>query len=209
VFLVNDLYRLSVFTMPEPIFLAAAGGVGSTLGGLVTFSSFVYDLKNAPADVTTFLALVARVDEDLKYAVDLRDKHLEQLQETPAELKRLDDIVRDANECILDIARLLEKCRKEAHGGKVPLLGRMRFVLGDSTAFLRRTGNLQQQHAAINVEIIHLRTLSALKPITDLAPNMTFENSDLLSLNGRNRSSYGLPILDGGGTSAPLSNISI
>lgn len=49
---------------------------------------------------------------------------------------------------------LLEGCRREVYkDGKIPFSNKMRWVLGDSSAFIRRTANLQQQNAALNVEI--------------------------------------------------------
>jgi hypothetical protein len=141
--------------MPEPLTLGVLSGVASVTSGVVTFSKFLYDLKNTPVDVKTCLDLVRRVDEDIQYAISLRGKNLKLLSDTPIELERLDRIIAAATESILDVGRLLEGCRREAHGGRVPIRGRMKWVLGDSTAFSRRTGNLQQQHAAINVEIAY------------------------------------------------------
>lgn len=170
--------------MGEPFGTAAFGSIGST----ITLLRFVYDIKNTPVDVKTFLDLVHRVDEDLQYAVSLRGKHLKQLSESPIELRRLDGIIASATESILDVGRLLEPCRKEANGGKVPMMGRVKWVLGDSTAIARRTANLQQQHAAINVEIAYLRNLESLQPLKDLASNISFENMDFFSSRGRSSS---------------------
>jgi hypothetical protein len=155
--------------MPEPIALAVLSGIGSSLGGIVTFAKLVYDLKNTPDDVKVCLDAVARVNTDIQYAVTLRIKNLKLLSETPVELARLDQVIVDAERSIFDVGRLLEGCRREVHGGKVPLIQRMKWVLGDSSAFTRRTPNLQQQHTAINLEIIQLRQLEALKPIRDNA----------------------------------------
>jgi hypothetical protein len=184
--------------MPEPITLGVISGLASATSGIVTFSKFLYDLKNTPIDVKTCLDLVRRVDEDIQYAISLRGKNLKLLSDSPIELDRLDRIISAATESILDVGRLLEGCRREAHGGKVPIKGRMKWVLGDSTAFSRRTGNLQQQHAAINVEIAYLRQMEALKPLRDLSNNTTFENADLMSMSSRRRSSSRLSAFEDG-----------
>jgi hypothetical protein len=184
--------------MPEPITLGVLSGLASATSGIVTSFKFVYDLKNTPVDVKTCLDLVRRVDEDIQYAISLRGKNLKLLSDSPIELDRLDRIVAAASESILDVGRLLEGCRREAHGGKVPIKGRMKWVLGDSTAFSRRTGNLQQQHAAINVEIAYLRQMEALKPLRDLSNNTTFENADLMSMGSRRRSSSRLSAYEDG-----------
>jgi hypothetical protein len=82
----------------------------------------------------------------------------------------------------LDLCRLLEGCREEVYeGNAIPLASKMKWVLGDSVAFARRTANLQQQHAAINVEIMSLRQIDMLKPLERIATT-TFENLELLSM---------------------------
>jgi hypothetical protein len=104
------------------------------------------------------------------------------------------------------VGRLLEGCRKEAHGGTVPLQGRVKLVQSDSVAFSRRSANLQQQHAAINIEIAYMRQLEALKPLTDLANTTIFENAELLSMN-RKRSSSRLSFFPTAGTDTNFSRL--
>jgi hypothetical protein len=185
----HSLTSLQLAVMPDPASLVLSG-VGTAVNTTITLVRFVHELKNTPTDVKTCLDLVSRVDEDIQYVIELREKHLKHLSSTPDELKRLDRIISCANQSILDVGRLLEGCRREAHGGQVPLGGRMKWVMGDSTAFSRRTANLQQQHAAINVEIAFLRNLEALQPIKEiLISNTTFENSELFSVGKRRSSS--------------------
>jgi hypothetical protein len=100
----------------------------------------------------------------------------------PDTLKRLDRIIHATKESILDVCRLLEGCRKEVYeGNTIPLGSKMKWVLGDSVAFARRTSNLQQQHAALNVEIVNLSHMDMLKPLERIATT-TFENVELLSM---------------------------
>lgn len=167
--------------------------IGSSISSAISLARFILDLKNTPTDVKTCLDLLSRVNEDLQDLISLRSKHLKQLSTTPDNLKRLFRIIVAANESILDVGRLLEGCRAEANGGQVPLKGRMKWVLGDSTAFMRRTGNLQQQHAAINVEIQYLRQLELNQSSRNLSPTTVFENPELFSL-GRRRSSSKLSV---------------
>lgn len=56
-------------------------------------------------------------------------------------------------------------------------------MLGDSGAFVRRTGNLQQQHISMLGEIRWLRSVEVVKPLEELvgAGNTTFENLDLMN----------------------------
>lgn len=182
-------YFQQLAVMPDPATLAISG-ISAAVNTTVTLVKFIHELKSTPTDVKTCLDLVSRVDEDIQYAIKLRQKHLKHLTSTPDELKRLDRIIAGANQSILDVGRLLEGCRREAHGGQVPMVGRLKWVMGDSTAFSRRTANLQQQHAAINVEIGFLRNLEALQPVKDLLiSNTTFENPELLSMGRRKSSS--------------------
>ena len=101
--------------------------------------------------------------------------------------------IAQASESIIDVGRLLEGCRREAHGGKVPFQGRVKWILGNSTAFSKRTANLQQQHAAINAEIAYMRQIEALKPLRELTASTVFENAELLSMS-RKRSSSRLSV---------------
>jgi hypothetical protein len=75
----------------------------------------------------------------------------------------------------------------------------VRWVLGDSMAFSRRTPNLQQQHAAINAEIAYMRLIEGLKSLRDLTTSTVFENAELLSMS-RKRSSSRLSVFSESGT---------
>jgi hypothetical protein len=174
--------------MPEVV-LAILSGIGSTVASVVTFSRVLFDVKNTRTDVKTCLDLVQRVDQDIQYAISLRTKNLKLLSEAPDELRRIDGIISAATESILDVGRLLEGCRPEAHGGRVPFRGKVKWVLGDSTAFSRRTGNLQQQHAAINIEIMYMRGLEPPKTSQDPGTNTIFENTELFWMEQEQSSS--------------------
>jgi hypothetical protein len=118
----------------------------------------------------------------LQTLTNLRARHEKYLLTVPETLKRLDDIIYATKDSILDVCRLLEGCREEVYeGNTIPLGSKMKWVLGDSVAFTRRTANLQQQHAAINVEIMSLRQIDMLKPLERIATT-TFENLELLSM---------------------------
>jgi hypothetical protein len=180
--------------MPEVV-LAVLSAIGSTVASVVTFARVIFDIKNTRTDVKTCLDLVQRVDQDIQYAISLRTKNLKLLSENPDELRRIDGIIGAATDSIMDVGRLLEGCRPEAHGGRVPFRGKVKWVLGDSTAFLRRTGNLQQQHAAINIEIAYMRKLGPLKASADPVTNTIFENTELLWME-RKRNPSKVSVLD-------------
>ncbi|ATZ51620.1 hypothetical protein BCIN_07g02250 [Botrytis cinerea B05.10] len=172
--------------MPDPITVSAAASVASALSNSIAIASFVKDIKNTPADVKTCFSLTERVSTDLDHLILLRAQHHKYLSRSPFASKRLDGIVNDVRESILDICRLLEGCRKEVYeGGHIPVKKRLQWVLGDGAAFERRRGNLQQQHTALLAEIGWLRGLEVGKG----TENLEFENVDLLSAGRRERKS--------------------
>jgi hypothetical protein len=168
--------------MPEPASTAVISTVASTVASSLSLARLISDIKNTPADVKTCFDLTHRIEADLQTLVNLRARHEKYLLTVPGTLKRLDDIVYATKDGILNVCRLLEGCREEVYeGNTIPLGRKMKWVLGDSVAFSRRTANLQQQHAAINVEIMSLRQIDMLKPLERIATT-TFENVELLSM---------------------------
>lgn len=168
--------------MPEPAAATAIATVASTLASSITLVRFISDIKNTPADVKTCFDLTRRIEADLQALISLRTRHEKYLLTVPGALKRIDDIVYSTKDSILDVCKLLEGCRAEVYeGNSIPLGSKLKWVLGDSVAFTRRTANLQQQHAAINVEIACLRQMDMLKPLERIATT-TFENVELLTM---------------------------
>jgi hypothetical protein len=138
-----------------------------------------------PTDVKTCFDLTPRIEDDLQTLINLCAKHEKYLLTVPDTLRRLDRIIYATKDSILDVCRLLEGCRKEVYeGNTIPLGSKMKWVLGDNVAFAGRTANLQQQHAALNVEIVSLRQIDVLKPLEWIATT-TFENVELLSMERR------------------------
>jgi hypothetical protein len=173
--------------MPDPTGIVPP--VAAAITASLTIATFIKDIKNTPADVKACFDLTSRVDEDLQYLISLRKTHEKYLSTVSDTANRQDRMIHATGKSILDICRLLEGCRKELYeGNTIPLSSRMKWVLGDSGAFLRRTSNLQQQHAAINAEIAYLRQLDMLKPLEMIATT-TFENLELLSMGRKKRGS--------------------
>jgi hypothetical protein len=169
--------------MPEPATTTAiVSTVASTINSSLNIARFISDIKNTPTDVKTCFDLTRRIEEDLSTLINLRPRHEKYLLTVPETLKRIDRIIHGTKEGILDVCRLLEGCREEVYEGHtIPLSRKMKWVLGDSVAFSRRTTNLQQQHAAVNVEILSLRQMDMLKPLERIATT-TFENLELLGM---------------------------
>src|SRR5450432_2570600 len=137
--------------MPEPATTTAiVSTVASTINSSLNIARFISDIKNTPTDVKTCFDLTRRIEEDLSTLINLRSRHEKYLLTVPDTLKRIDRIIHCTREGILDVCRLLEGCREEVYEGHmIPLSRKMKWVLGDSVAFSRRTTNLQQQHAAV------------------------------------------------------------
>ncbi|KUJ18615.1 uncharacterized protein LY89DRAFT_780655 [Mollisia scopiformis] len=141
--------------MADPVSLST---LSSLLTATITAANFVFALHNTPKDVRACAELVTRIYDDLQYLVTLRNAQHEYLETVPYERKRVDGIIAGATKSLLAIGSKLEACRAEANGGKVPMIGRMKWVLGDSASFVLHSRNLGVQQAAINTEISWLRS---------------------------------------------------
>lgn len=184
--------------MPEPTAIATAvfSTVGSTISTSLVLATFYKDIKNTPTDVQTCFGLTNRVTQDLNHLISLRRRHAPYLRTVPDIARRVDDIIYATSQSVGDACKLLENCRKEAYEGHtIPFSKKVQWVLGDSAAFSRRTSNLQQQHAALMLEITHLRQVDVLKPLEPIATT-TFENLQLLTME-RKTPRYRLKKLDG------------
>jgi hypothetical protein len=167
--------------------LSSATGIATNLiSSTLTITQFIRGIRNAPLDVKGCLNLTGRVEMDRQHLISLQRKHQKYLETVPEIANRQTQIIHDARQSINDVCRLLEGCRPEVYEGQsIPLLAKMKWALGDNTAFGRRAVNLQQQHAAINLEIAHLRQVEILFPLEKLAAT-TFENLELLTMERKN-----------------------
>ncbi|CZR50247.1 uncharacterized protein PAC_00119 [Phialocephala subalpina] len=167
---------------------SAFSTLGSSLTATVTAANFIFALHNTPNDVRACAQLVTRVYDDLQFLITLRNSHQEYLEASPIERQRLDGIIAEAAKSLLAIGRKLEDCRAEANGGKVPLMGRMKWILGDSASFVLHSRNLGVQQAAINSEINWLRNLRQAKgkeKEESKVVEAVFENLELLKLSSK------------------------
>jgi hypothetical protein len=164
--------------MIEPI--SFLSNVSGSVTATVTLSNLILCLRNCPEEVKTCFSLVNLINSDIQHAVKLRTKHRDILAQRPVDAKRMDDIITSASESLTAIGALVERLNADANGGKVPYKKRLRWVLGDSASFDRRTRDLQAQHSAIQQEINWLRTIELVAPLHSLTEtNTSFDNFDL------------------------------
>jgi hypothetical protein len=164
----------------DPIGLIS--NIGGSLTASITLAKLVSDVKNTPGDVKTCLLLVESVNSALQHLISLRTKHHNYLSNTPEDLIRVDQTIIRSRDSLLSVGSLLERCRVEANGGVVPFKSKMKWVLGDSAAFVLRTKSLAEQHADLNKEIMILKQQEFLQPVLTAVEDTTFENLDLLCL---------------------------
>jgi hypothetical protein len=131
----------------EPIsFLSVLAGSITTI---VNVCNTVIALSNCPDEVRTCFRLVERVGADIQYAISMRTRLRDLLQQRPEEASHFDDVIKTAGESLKSIGKLAEKLREAAHNGRVPWGQRLKWVLGESVSFNRQTADLQVHHAAV------------------------------------------------------------
>lgn len=185
----------------EPISVLAS--IGSSLNATVNLANFISALKNTPKDVKACLVLVEQVNTDLQFLVTLRNRHLEYLSRNPEELQRIDRIVFRSTEALLEIGSKLERCRKDANGGKTPIVGRFMWVIGDSASFVKHSAGLAVLQAGIIAEMTWLRNLTLeVRRDEGLGSTSTnyetkYENEDMFFMDsGRKRTRKEVNLLD-------------
>ncbi|KAF4446804.1 hypothetical protein F53441_9585 [Fusarium austroafricanum] len=106
------------------------------------------------------LELVRTCDRDLQHLIGLREEHLDILERKPIELDRINLIIEDAHMGLLEVGRIVEKCRPEANKGKIPFTRRGRWVLFDSKEFNSQVPVINGHHQAVLAEITFLRQIA-------------------------------------------------
>ncbi|TAQ90474.1 hypothetical protein B7494_g1206 [Chlorociboria aeruginascens] len=114
----------------------------------LSLAKFLQDLKNTSGDMKACLGLTTRINEDIQYLVHLRNTYAVFMFNEPFLSKRQEKIISATQESLSITCRLFEGCGTGfGEGEQIPLSERMKWVLGNSSAFGRRTANLQRHHA--------------------------------------------------------------
>jgi len=119
-------------------------------------------LDQVPDAARICIGLVRTCHGDLEDLIRLRNESLALLEARPALLTRLDTVINAARSGLLEVARLVEKMRPEAHGGATPLRGRLEWLLIDQKEFASQEPLIARQHASVISELNFLRQLVLL-----------------------------------------------
>jgi len=138
-----------------------AGAITSITYHLITF---LIESGQASDEVRRSLELVRTCDRDLQHLISLREEHLDILERKPIELVRINLIIEDAYKGLLEVARIVEKCRPEAHRGSLPFYRRGGWVLFDSKQFNSQVPVINAHHQSVLAEIGFLRTIALHVP---------------------------------------------
>ncbi|KAK0708038.1 hypothetical protein B0H67DRAFT_648149 [Lasiosphaeris hirsuta] len=135
----------------------------------VAYNLTVFGIKldQVPAAVRRCLELVRTCHYDLEALIKLRNEYLPLLETKSAILERINTIIENAHKGLLEVARLVEKLRPEAHDGNSSLRGRLEWMFIDSREFLSQEPLVSRQHSSVIAELNFLRHLVLLTPLLD------------------------------------------
>ncbi|KAM7200752.1 hypothetical protein V8F33_003683 [Rhypophila sp. PSN 637] len=124
-------------------------------------------VDQVPNAVRRCIELVRTCHRDLEDLIKLRNESLPMLESKPAILQRINSIIENAHNGLLEVARLVEKLRPEAHDGSSPLMGRLEWIFIDSREFSSQEPLISRQHSSVIAELNFLRQLILLTPLIE------------------------------------------
>nr|XP_036581366.1 uncharacterized protein CTRU02_08881 [Colletotrichum truncatum]KAF6789634.1 hypothetical protein CTRU02_08881 [Colletotrichum truncatum] len=125
---------------------------------------FSIDVDQVPSRVRRNLELVQRCHRDLQHLIEIRNECLPILEKTTIVLNRVNEIIEAANQGLVEVCELVEKCRPDAYNGKIPLRNRLEWVLFDSKEFTAQEPVISRHHASVLSEMNFLRQMALLAP---------------------------------------------
>ncbi|KAJ4136578.1 hypothetical protein NW768_004195 [Fusarium equiseti] len=138
-------------------FLGPAGSLTNVTYHIITL---LIECRQATDQVRRSLELIRTCDRDLQHLITLREEHLDILERKPIELVRVNSIIEDAHIGLLDVGRIIEKCRPEAHRGKMPYFRRGMWVMFDAEEFNSQVPVINGHHQSVLTEIQFLRFIA-------------------------------------------------
>ncbi|KAF9880282.1 hypothetical protein CkaCkLH20_02236 [Colletotrichum karsti] len=125
---------------------------------------FSVDVDQVPSQVRRSLELVQTCHRDLQHLIEIRNECLPLLDKTPIVLNRVNEIIAAANQGLLEVCQIVEKCRPDANNGRVPFKNRVAWVMFDSREFRAQEPVISRHHAAVLSELNFLRQTALLAP---------------------------------------------
>ncbi len=126
-------------------------------GSVRSQNPIVLDSNVAVPDARSSLELVRTCHQDLQYLISLRDEKLDLLSREPRILERVNSIIEVATQGLTAACSLVEKCRPEAHSGKLPMHSRVAWHLRDAAAFREQEPIICRSHTSVLSEISFIR----------------------------------------------------
>jgi hypothetical protein len=138
---------------------------------------FAIDVDQVPKEIRRCCELVKTCYKDLQYLIELRGQYLDILRGRPRELHRVEGIIEDTQAGLVEVCRMVERCRPEAHKGKIPLGRRLWWMWVDKDEFDLHRPIIERHHTAVVNEVSWLRNLSLLAPIAEMARRQKSEEA--------------------------------
>lgn len=132
-------------------------------------SSFRSAFQAVPNEIRVCLELVQTCHQDLQDLIALRNEHLKLLEAAPASiLKRLNNVIEQADRSLTAARHIVEKCRPAAHHRtKTPLHRQLEWIWSADSEFRRQEPLLSRHHAAVLAELNFLRQLATWATLED------------------------------------------
>ncbi|KAH7115503.1 hypothetical protein B0J13DRAFT_533390 [Dactylonectria estremocensis] len=123
-------------------------------------ASLAIEYDQVPDEVRSCLKLLHICNQDLQRLIEVRNEHLAILEKHPAALERVNNIIEGAHQRLANAFKLVEKCRPEAHEGKLSFRNRWKWVFVDSTEFRNQEPVISRHHAAVLAELSFVRQMA-------------------------------------------------
>ncbi|KAJ3547220.1 hypothetical protein NM208_g1626 [Fusarium decemcellulare] len=150
-------------------FIPAVGVVAGALR--LTYHAVTLAIESGQVndEIRRSLELVRTCERDLQHLVGLREEYLDILERKPADLDRVNTIIKAAHQGLAEVCRIVEKCRPEANQGRIPFKRRSRWVFLDSTEFHTQIPVVSSHHRAVLNEMSFLRMIALQAPVPVLS----------------------------------------
>jgi hypothetical protein len=134
-------------------------GPGS-LTAIIKFIEFWLKVDQAPEETKIFCSAVERVRRDFSIAQRERNSRDTMLDSVPDIKNWIDGILKDTEQALRSVGKLLEKFRIDIENGqKVGLRHRLKWVLSKREEFLTKSNLLTTCHQSLSSSILAMRMM--------------------------------------------------